>query len=180
VDTDKDHAGWATDDTRFLIDNIDYLREKRYLANHYLGYIKNMELALDVVESATYPTGKHIIGKKPYYRERRYPVSSRQAEALHSQLGFIPHSYRADPRAYTADARRQSEYRWIVRTYATGRRKATLVSGEDRLAIIESEEGSFDSRAKISVTRVYVTRVDMETKKKERVLQQLPKDIVRK
>lgn len=55
-------------DVKFLVDNMETVKELGLMTDHYLDRIKNINLKIDTVESETDPTGKGVIDKYPEYK----------------------------------------------------------------------------------------------------------------
>jgi len=166
------------EDTRFLIENAEYLGGRGYIVDHYLGYT-NMELTLEAVDSTPEANVVQALGKNPYYRDTSYRVASPQVEALYKHFGFIPGGYDGREDEYTEDERGRKPWRWVLREYATGKQRTTLMQGDDFFLEVESEAGKIKD---IAVCKPYMSH--MRTTYTPQDLQQLrdnmPKQVFEK
>jgi len=119
----------ATEDTRFIMDNLSLLREKGFIARHYRD-LENMELVVDVVPAGVDPTGASILRKHPpYVTERSYPIAAEHVEALRGRYGFRD------------VAPEEGGFQLSVRSYATGRAEADIMSSGRHLLHVGCEHG---------------------------------------
>jgi hypothetical protein len=126
------------------MDNLSLLRERGLIARHYRD-LDNMELEISVVETGFDPRGAGIIGKHlPYVTERSFPIAAEEVEALRGRYGF---------REAPAE---EGGFRLSVRSYATGRAEADIISSSGRLLHVGCEDGEL---ARLESSRASATHV---------------------